>query len=228
MLLSPTTASNLSTQIGRRLFGVRPDAFDYYNLVLQHFPVSYWGSVGWMSVSLPGKLPSFMTAWATMGGVASLRLLLGRERVGDYREQPLTIVGFVLILFGAAWLNSWLASVWAVALIWLLNTSFRRSRPTALQRKVDWAFLWMCIGFSAVVVLRNLLATPQAQGRFVFPCLGPISLLVTSGWLVLLPPRAAPFLLHAVVAVLVGINLMFWLLYIVPIYYQPFLDAPLG
>ena len=150
---------------------------------------------------------------------------LGRERVGDYREQPLAMVGLILVLLGAAWVNSWLASAWAVALIWLLHRSFQRSRPIALERKVDWAFLWMCIGFSVAIVLRNLLATPQAQGRFVFPALGAISLLVTSGWLVLLPQRVAPFLPHLIVAALAGINLTFWLVEIIPVYYQPFLDG---
>ena len=226
MLFSPTTVANLSTQIGRRLFGIRPDTYDYYNKVLQYFSESYWGCVGWMSVSLPGKLPNVLTALAGMGGVASLRLLLARERVADPHPQTLTMLGFIiLIMLGAAWVNSWPAFAWAVALIWLLHRSFRRSRPIALERKVDWAFLWMCIGFSAAAVLRNLLATPQAQGRFVFPALGAISLVVTSGWLVLLPPRAAPFLPHSIVAALAGINLTFWLVEIVPVYYQPFLDA---
>ncbi len=135
------------------------------------------------------------------------------------------MLGFILILIGAAWVSSWLAFAWAVVLIWLLHRSFRRSRPIALERKVDWAFVWMCIGFSVVVVLRNLLATPQAQGRFAFPSLGATSLLVTGGWLVLLPPRAAPFLPHSIVAALAGINLVFWLVDVIPVYYQPFLDA---
>ncbi len=138
------------------------------------------------------------------------------------------MLGFILILIGAAWVNSWLAFAWAVVLIWMLHRSLRRSRPIALERKVDWAFVWMCIGFCAVIVLKNLLATPQAQGRFIFPALGAISLVVTSGWLALLPPRATPFLPHLIVAILAGINLTFWIVEIIPVYYQPFLDAQPG
>ena len=73
-------------------------------------------------------------------------------------------------------------------------------------------------------ILSNALATSNAQGRHIFPSIGVLALLITNGWLALVPPRFSAFAPYVVCALLTALNLYLWFGGIIPIYYQPFLD----
>jgi hypothetical protein len=75
------------------------------------------------------------------------------------------------------------------------------------------------------MVFKNTLATPQFQGRFLFPALGPISILIVAGWTTLLPRRTAVALPYILIISLILLNLYLWFDKVIPIYYQPFLDG---
>lgn len=87
-----------------------------------------------------------------------------------------------------------------------------------------WTFIWLAVLLTFLVIVKNTLSTPQFQGRFFFPALGPISILITAGWYTLLPRRLTPYLPHLILVLLVLLNLYVWYDQVIPIYYQPFLD----
>ena len=83
--------------------------------------------------------------------------------------------------------------------------------------------LWLAAALALLVVGKNALATGRYQGRYLFPSLGALSLLATAGWHVLLVPRAARYLPHATVSLMLGLNLFIWFCELIPLYYQPLL-----
>ena len=96
--------------------------------------------------------------------------------------------------------------------------------PSRLGTRRGWAVVWATILLALLAVARNFMATPSTQGRFLFPALGAISLAVCAGWFRLLPPRWARWLPHAVVGLLLVVNLHFWLTDVIPFFHQPFFD----
>jgi hypothetical protein len=221
--LAPTFVSNLWSAIAWRGFSIRPGALESLRYVPRQLALSYWGLVGWMSVPLPAPLPQWLNALAAMGTIGSLRLLSTREEHTSDPTRPVAVAAFLLIVVGAAWKNTWFASAWAAVLICALYRSIRREKSIVLERTSDWGFVWLCIGISALAVLKNWLATPQAQGRFLFPSIGAISLMLTSGWIALLPQRGIAALPYLIMGILLGVNLFFWFTRVIPIYYQPWL-----
>ncbi len=91
-------------------------------------------------------------------------------------------------------------------------------------RRRGWGWLWVAAGLAVLAILKNGLTTPNSQGRFLFPALGPLTLVVASGWSRLLPERLRPYLPHLVLAVMLGLNLWLWLSGVLPVYYQPWFD----
>jgi hypothetical protein len=84
--------------------------------------------------------------------------------------------------------------------------------------------VWVAAGLSLLAIIRNALVTPQYQGRFLFPSLGALSLLMIMGWYTLLPPCTRPYLPYLIMAVLIGLNFLLWFTQVIPVYYQPFWD----
>jgi hypothetical protein len=84
--------------------------------------------------------------------------------------------------------------------------------------------VWLVAGLTVLAVLKNGLNTINTQGRFLFPAIGVLTLLIVSGWKVLLHPRLRPYLLPSVMIVMVAANGILWFWGIIPVYYQPFWD----
>jgi len=87
---------------------------------------------------------------------------------------------------------------------------------------------WRIAGFMALLtigaVARNGLTTIASQGRFVFPAIGAVSLLIAGGWHRVLPERGRRALPWAAVGLMLACNFIVLVLEVVPVYYQPFLD----
>jgi hypothetical protein len=103
----------------------------------------------------------------------------------------------------------------------LFNSRDDETVPAPARRLLAWSSFAAAVALLMLFV--NYLSTPQLQGRFLFPTLGPIALLVVFGWRRLLAERAR-FLLPALVFVMLALNLQLWLTGVIPVYYQPFLD----
>jgi hypothetical protein len=87
-----------------------------------------------------------------------------------------------------------------------------------------WLAAWLIAVFTILAVARNGLTTPASQGRFLFPALGALSLLMVSGWHDVLPERAQRYLPALVILFFFSFNMILWFTGILPVYYQPFLD----
>ncbi len=192
----------------------------------------YWGRLAWGAVGLPGNLVLILTGLAGLGWLASLRLLLAGVPLSRLWVGLLFLVG---LLLAAGWLavrqNEWwrvplpvvVGFLLLLALAWVRQRQADPAQLLPLNRDA-WTMLWLAAGLALLMIIRNTLTTPQYQGRFLFPTLGPLSLLMTAGWYVLLPRRAAGYLPQLVLVVLLGLNVYLWLAKAIPVYYQPFLD----
>jgi hypothetical protein len=87
-----------------------------------------------------------------------------------------------------------------------------------------WVTTWLVALFTVTAVVRNGLTTSASQGRFLFPAIGALSLLMTSGWHAGLPERYRGRLHLIVVIVMLCCNIALIQFGILPTYYQPFLD----
>jgi len=113
----------------------------------------------------------------------------------------------------------------ALGLTGMLLQTYRliRSRMTDPQFNL-WLGTWIIGVFTILAVLRNGLTTSATQGRFLFPAIGALSILIVGGWHDVLPERYQ-HLLPALIILLLGCcNMILWLTGILPAYYQPFLD----
>ena len=127
-----------------------------------------------------------------------------------------------------------LAIMFSVALLagrrlgWLASLPLLRpAHPgrAVLGSRPGWTLVWIAVALSLLVVAKNSLATPQYQGRFLFPSIGALSLLATAGWMRLLSPRVTRFLPQLTLGLMIGLNLFTWFSGLIPTYYQPFLDG---
>lgn len=127
------------------------------------------------------------------------------------------------------WLVSLAISIWALAL-WVLALAwwlYRWVRPGwgGLEIGPGWGIIWVAAVLTLLAAVKNVLATPHGlQGRFLFPSIGALSLLMAAGWFALFPPRLAAYLPHLTVGLMVSLNLLLWWGGVLPVYYQPFLD----
>ena len=105
---------------------------------------------------------------------------------------------------------------------------FLRTRDGDLSEplipKAAWIFPWLAVLFVLAAVIKNGLVTINSQGRFLFPALGPMALIIVSGWDRLLPDRFRRFLFPGLFLLMLLINLVLIIGGILPVYYQPFLD----
>jgi len=88
--------------------------------------------------------------------------------------------------------------------------------------------VWISTGvialFTALAVARNGLTTGATQGRFLFPAIGALSLLMVSGWHDVLPERVQQKFPLIVIVLMFVLNIGLWVFGVIPVYYQPFLD----
>ena len=87
-----------------------------------------------------------------------------------------------------------------------------------------WLATWLISIFTILAVFRNGLTTIATQGRFLFPAMGALSLLMVAGWHDTLPERVQRYLPVLIVLFFFSCNMILWLTGIIPVYYQPFLD----
>jgi hypothetical protein len=88
----------------------------------------------------------------------------------------------------------------------------------------QWLGTWVIGIFTILAVLRNALTTSAAQGRFLFPAIGALSILMVGGWHSMLPDRYERILPALILLLFLCCNMLLWLTGILPAYYQPFLD----
>lgn len=81
----------------------------------------------------------------------------------------------------------------------------------------------LAIGIAGLMLLNNYLSSPQLQGRFLFPTIGPIALLIVFGWSRLLGDRRR-LLVPLIIVLFALLNLHLWITGVIPVYFQPFLD----
>jgi hypothetical protein len=128
----------------------------------------------------------------------------------------------------------WLAiglPIWMVVLLTLLGIAgFIFSASELLKRKSEitnstfWITTWLVALLTIAAVVKNGLTTIASQGRFLFTALGAISLLMVAGWYYRIPERFQNKLPIIVTVLMIISNLIVWLVGVLPIYYQPFLD----
>lgn len=236
VLVYPESAEFLWRTVRWRLFYIWPDIFDYWPLrdVTRYYVTSFWGQVAWEWAGLPVGIVLALTWAALAGWLTSWRLWWGQPaRLATVWQAVWLVMGLAV---GLWWLlaqsSGWWAGPWfvpATLLLTLLLTRWRHGRvdpagtPHALSRP-ELTALWLTVWLTLVILFKNFLTTPQYQGRFLFPALGAIMLLVAAGWYALLPPRLAAYLPHLTAALFVGLNLLLWYIRVIPIFYQPFLD----
>ena len=100
---------------------------------------------------------------------------------------------------------------------------FIRSRTTDPQFN-QWLGTWMIGIFTLLAVFRNGLTTSATQGRFLFPAIGALSILMVGGWHDMLPERYQRILPALIILLFLCCNMLLWLTGILPAYYQPLLD----
>jgi hypothetical protein len=202
----------------------------------------------------PGRWKLFALGGLAAGAVLLLVGLWAFPRMGelflrqiDFRALSIdperlaseTIAGMVSQVVRSYWgLVGWLAVGLPGWMIWLLTTLAIVGIGRALignrgpAGQVDgsgggWRGRWVVglfAGLTVAAVVKNGLSTPNSQGRFLFPAAGALALLAITGWDALLPGRFRPYLLPAVILLMVAANLILWLGGVIPVYYQPFLD----
>jgi dolichyl-phosphate-mannose-protein mannosyltransferase len=128
------------------------------------------------------------------------------------------------------WLAVGLPS-WIIYLLTTLGlTGMALQMGRLIKSKVDrlqfniWLATWLIAIFTILAVIRNGLTTFATQGRFLFPAIGALSLLMVAGWYDVLPGRVQRYLPALIVLFFFSCNMILWLTGVIPVYYQPFLD----
>jgi hypothetical protein len=113
----------------------------------------------------------------------------------------------------------------ALGLTGMLLQAYRLLRSKTSDPEVgQWLGTWVIGIFTILAVLRNALTTSATQGRFLFPAIGALSILMVGGWHAILPGRYKRILPALIILLFLCCNMLLWLTGILPAYYQPFLD----
>lgn len=215
---------------------IRPDFFSRHTLwfMIEAFAHGYWGRLSYRLVGISPTLGLWLTGLAGVGLTAALGMFLRSKsglRQGLYWFGLPILMVFIL---GLLWVAGRTGGWWAVptpflvvsfGLLFVAMVRERQIFPTgdlSIRRPI-LGLLWAAFVVTFLVVFKNTLSTPQYQGRFFFPALGPISVLITVGWYRLLPQRLAPYLPYLILVLLLFINFYVWFDQVIPLYYQPFL-----
>lgn len=130
-------------------------------------------------------------------------------------------VGWIAVGLHAYIVN--LLTAFGLAGLLLHATQLIKSRKSDPQFNL-WIGTWVIGLLTLLTVLRNGLATSATQGRFLFPAIGALSILMTGGWHSILPERMRYHLPWIVMLLMVSCTLILWQFGILPTYFQPFLD----
>jgi hypothetical protein len=217
-----------------RLTTIRPDFFSGRPLwwMIMTYAQRFWGRFSYGTVGLSPWAAMTFTGLVVVGWLASLRLLFlstGRGRYWSRVAVAASAAALLLIVEGRLttwWRLPWPALAWpaaAILLIWARERAVGGLEFTPSGRR-GWALVWLAAILALTITLKNTLTTPQYEGRFLFPTLGPIALLATAGWNALLPARPARLLPWGLLLALSALNLALWLTKVVPSFYQPLLD----
>ena len=231
--LAPGSARFLWRTFWWRVTYVRPDLFEVWPLweIVKFYSASYWGQVGWKTAGLPGVLVLALAGLMALGWLASLRLLWPQMSLRWFwRRLALLLLLFLAVLGVATYLNAWWSIPWTILAFFVLIPAVAWSRyhyhdpaQVLAVNRYAWGIVWLAVTLALLIIVKNALTTPQYQGRFLFPSLGALTLLTTAGWYTLLPPRAAVYLPHLILGLMLILNLLLWFGTIIPIFYQPFL-----
>jgi hypothetical protein len=235
LLALPELAARIGHELRWRLLYVRPDAFEPLPMVMW-FTRSYWGLVGWAAVGLADEVIGLLSSLALLGALASLRFLTRGEAMAWQGRRPVVIdrwrlARWLLWLAGALAVGAFFVSQlvvtdrlhgwWIIAsLVWVIWWLLPHA-PFPGDRR-GWRLVWLVIGLALLVVGRNALATPQFQGRFLFPVSGPLSMVAVVGWRALLPGRAGRWAPAIAVFLLLLANVLL-IADIIGVYFQPML-----
>ncbi|HLF74575.1 MAG TPA: hypothetical protein VI524_09525 [Anaerolineales bacterium] len=88
----------------------------------------------------------------------------------------------------------------------------------------QWLGTWVIGIFTILAVFRNALTTSATQGRFLFPAIGALSVLMVRGWHEVLPERGQRFLPLFIMILMVSCTLVLWRFGVLPVYYQRLLE----
>jgi len=159
-------------------------------------------------------------------------------RLFSLRKNALTVKYLKAISNQIIWTYwgkvGWLAvglPLWVIQLLTALGVTGMLLQAYGLVRSrthdlplSSWLAAWAIALFTVLAVFRNGLTTFATQGRFLFPAIGALSILMIAGWHDILPPHVQRFLPAFVIVVLLAFNLTLWVTGVIPIYYQPFFD----
>lgn len=107
----------------------------------------------------------------------------------------------------------------------MLLSAYRLLKSKTTDRQFNlWLTTWVIGVFTILAVLRNGLSTSATQGRFLFPAIGALSILMVAGWHSVLPEQVRHHLPLIVILLMVSCTLILWRFGVLPVYYQPLLD----
>ena len=145
--------------------------------------------------SIQGSMQWMLVIWA---GILTIAVSVG------YNREMGALMPYILVIW-----------------VFRLMQSNAESKP---GNRTGWVFVSLMVIFTILIVVRNTLATPQFQGRFLFPALGPFALLTIVGWSSLFRGHKHLYWVYFIPLLMVVLNLALWFTQVIPIYFQPFLD----
>ena len=196
-------------EITWRLFSLRKRGvgFEYIKTITSQIVWTYWGKVGWIAVGLAWWVVDLLTAFGFIGIALQAQKIISSLRGGAGRVVPSD----------------------SEERIETKPTKRRRGAvatqsPIRVANTQSWMTTLLIASFTVLAVARNGLTTGATQGRFLFPAIGALSLLMVGGWHDVSSKRVQQKFPLIVVALMFALNIGLWVFGIIPVYYQPFLD----
>jgi hypothetical protein len=159
-------------------------------------------------------------------------------RLFNFRKNAFTNQYLTFILSQIIWtfwgkvgwiaigLPAWIVNLLTVA--WFIGVSTNAAFLLKTKRSFPHFRLWIATWLIAIItiaaVIRNGLTTSASQGRFLFPAIGALFILMISGWHDVLPAQFQRFLPMMIILFMVSINILLCVTGIIPTYFQPFWD----
>jgi len=159
------------------------------------------------------------------------RLLNSRKNAFTYKYMKFILSQIIWTYWGkvgwlAIGLHAYIVNfLTALGLTGMLLQAYRLIRSKTAESQFNlWLGTWIIGIFTILAVFRNALTTSATQGRFLFPAIGALSILMVGGWHNMLPERYQRILPALIILLFLCCNMLLWLTGILPAYYQPFLD----
>jgi len=102
---------------------------------------------------------------------------------------------------------------------------FRRFSNLRIEDRAVWAFNFLAVVLITLAVAKNFTTSTNIQGRFFYPSFSSIAFLIVAGWRAAIRPGKAKWLPTALTIGLTAFNIFIWLAYVIPAFFQPFLDG---